>query len=94
MIAAPHEAGSWGLTIRRRIGHISRELQHGRSGGDRSDRGTPDELRETLESRRPQEKEGPFCEERALVGTVKLTEHKDFGSGSESGVTFLTQPRK
>ena len=41
-----------------------------------------------------QEKEGPFCEERALVGTVKLTEHKDFGSGSESDVTFLTQPRK
>ena len=77
MIAAPHEASSWGLTIRRRIGHISRELQHGRSGGDRSDRGTPDELREALESRRPQEKEGPFCEERALVGTVKLTEHKE-----------------
>ena len=94
MIAAPHEASSWGLTIRRRIGHISRELQHGRSGGDRSDRGTPDELRETLESRRPQEKEGPFCEERALVGAVRLTEHKDFGSGSESDVTFLTQPRK
>ena len=43
---------------------------------------------------RAQEKEGPFCEERALVETVKLTEHKDFGSGSESDVTFLTQPRK
>ena len=56
--------------------------------------GTGKELRETLESRRPQEKEGPFCEERALVGTVKLTEHKDFGSGSESGVTFLTQPNR
>ena len=41
-----------------------------------------------------QEKEGPFCEERALVGTVKLTEHKGFGSGSESDVTLLTQPRK
>lgn len=88
MIAAPQEASSWGLTIRRRIGHISRELQHGRSDGDRSDRGTPDELREETREQKAQEKEGPFCEERALVGTVKLTECKDFGSGSESDVTL------
>ena len=50
MIAAPHEAGSWGLAIRRRIGHIGRELQYARSGRNRSDRGTRDEVRETLKS--------------------------------------------